>query len=90
MTTPRAMVNAPGPRPPNQALISTAKNGMVAPLLPIAGTRSSEAVDQTTAATAIPYRRDQWFVLTITESPRRSRGKNRDTEQEDSTRKRTE
>ena len=40
------MVNTPGPRPPNQVLINTAKNGMVAPLRPIAGTRSSDAVDQ--------------------------------------------
>ena len=66
-----AMVNTPGPRPPNQVLISTTKNGMAAPLLPISGTRSSAAVDSTMAATAIPYRRDQWFALTITESPRR-------------------
>ena len=59
------MANIPGPSPPNHVLIRTAKNGMVAPLRPITGTRSSELVDQTMAATAIPYRRDQWFVLTI-------------------------
>src|SRR5262249_54475097 len=76
-----AMVNAAGPRPPNQALISTAKNGIVAPLLPIASTSSKEAVDQTTAAAAIPERSDQWVVLTITESPRQSRGEG-DTGQE--------
>src|ERR1700728_886868 len=76
-TTPNAMVNTPGPRPPNQVLISTTKNGMAAPLLPIMGTRSREAVDQTTAATAIPYRRYQWVVRTIKESPPRRRGKQR-------------